>query len=279
MSCRNEISGLTFNQICAQSKELNKEEELKLIQAYKINNDQKARETFIFSNCKLVAKIAKDIYAFNQSLNYEDLCMEGVLGLFHALDLFDYTLGNKFSTYAYPHIKQAMRQAIMDTGSIIRYPANVRDLMNKISILRDKYVIDKEEYPSDIELVEYSNGAITMEDIHSINEVSYKYVSLDAEISDENGDTLYSEVITDYSEKSVEEEVECQELKDKVHTWLNKLENPRLKFALEKKYGIGDGVEHTLKEIGESLGITVEGARQLVKEALFRFKKIVMKEI
>ena len=251
---------------------LTAEEEIKLALAYR-EGDMSAREQLINSNLRLVVYIAKS-YKHNQ-IPFEDLVMEGNLGLITAVDKFNPDLGNRFSTCATPWIKQAIMKAITEKGKTIRLPANIYTELNQmkkaIATLQSQGIDD----PTAAEIAK--EMGVDVERIDLLNQWKKDTVSLSTPLGDDTEDTL-EDLQCDDSDESPTQYVERKLNESFIADMISTLPE-RTRIIMKMRYGLGDENdpedwqnEHTLEEIGDYLGLTRERIRQIEKQTLQELK-------
>lgn len=251
---------------------LKPEEEIKLALAYR-EGDMSAREALINSNLRLVVYIAKS-YKCN-GIPFEDLVMEGNLGLITAVEKFNPDLGNRFSTCATPWIKQAIMKAITEKGKTIRLPANIYTELNQMKKVIAELQAKGIDEPTDAEIA--AAMEVDVERIENLKTWKMDTVSLSTPLGDDTEDTLEDlqcdsndESPTDYTTRKMNE--------DFVGKMIAQLPE-RTQIIMKMRYGLGTDEdpedwrnEHTLEEIGDYLGLTRERIRQIEKQTLQELK-------
>lgn len=262
----------------APSKLLTAEEEKQLgdiIQAGLNDEDpaikmlvEEAKETFFKHNMKLVVGEAYKYAGYK--IPIEDLVQEGMIGLMTAIKKFDPERGCRFSTAAVPWIRQAITRYIAEYRKTIRYPVHVSEQMNKINKTGNLLFNQLEREPTAEEISEALGGKIAAEKIRELQRVTQPITSMNVIVGEEQ-DTEFGEFIPDENEPEPGEWYDTQEQK---HTVANLLEclNEQERQIITWRYGLNNGVDYTLEEIGNELGLTRERIRQLEKEAINKMR-------
>jgi RNA polymerase primary sigma factor len=238
-------------------------EEIELNQA--IGRGEAAREKLITANTRLVISLAKNY--IGQGVPLLDLVQEGNIGLIHAVGKFDWRLGYKFSTYATWWIRQALTRAIADQGRTIRLPVHRHEQVRKLHQATRQLTKEFGREPTTDELAEALNRL--PDEIEQLVLEAHATISLEKPIR-EHGQTYLGELLesTDPMPVDVAEE---RALFDDIEELLDGLP-PREARILELRYGLRDGHEYTLKEVGDRFGLTRERIRQLEQSALHRLR-------
>ena len=247
---------------------LSQEEEKEL--AKKIaNGDKIARKKFIDSNLKLVVSFAKK-YVGRSSLSFLDLIQEGNCGLIKALDKYDYEKGYKFSTYATWWIKQAITRAISDKGKTIRVPIHMVEIINKVNTIQRQMALELKREPSEKEIAK--KMGISVDKVKEVMRISQDPISLESPIGED--DSRFGDVIPDDSNINPEEKAINDVLKAQVKEVLNRLDE-REKGVIELRFGLIDGIEYTLEDVGKRFNVTRERIRQIEYKALRKLKRYI----
>ena len=253
---------------------LSKKEEYELFDKYK-NGDKNAKKEIVEHNYRLVLTIASKYSSTFLSTN--DLFEVGIIGLYDAIDKFDYKKGYKFSTYASNWIKLRITNEMYDKDNTIRIPkyTNYNITIYKRVYNKLRQILNRE--PTDIEIAENSNL--------TINEISYiklsycTLISLDSPIK-EDGNTTIGELIPDKNNEDIEYLVEKNNEKIIINEIINKtVKNERELTIIQMRYGLGNySKEYTLEQIGEKFDLTRERVRQILYKIELRIKKELLKE-
>jgi RNA polymerase primary sigma factor len=230
-----------------------------------VRKGDQARRKLVQANARLVISIAKNYRGWG--VPFSDLIQEGNLGLIHAADKFDHTRGFKFSTYATWWIRQSVRRAIAEQGRTIRLPVHKWEKVNKLArVSRElEQALGRKPTPNEVA----QELGMTLEKIERLVEHSQQLLSLDMPVGE--GDTSLGELIADDIAPEPAEAATKAVLREQVRGALSSL-NEREERILKLRYGLSDGQEHTLDEIGAQLGKTRERIRQIEAEALRKLR-------
>ncbi|MBX3066610.1 MAG: sigma-70 family RNA polymerase sigma factor [Anaerolineae bacterium] len=232
-----------------------------------IDDGDEAQEHLVKANSRLVISVAKKY--IGRGVHFLDLIQEGNIGLIRAARKFEYQRGHKFSTYATWWIRQAVSRAVADQGRTIRVPVHMGDQINRLRRITMRLTQELGRDPTILEMADAMQT--TPDKVNTLIEVARRPISLETP-TDEDEESEIGDFVEDTSSPAPSEMTDAEMLREHLQMALNKLPEREAKI-LQLRYGLFDGEQHTLEEVGKAIGVTRERVRQLEAQALNRLRR------
>ncbi len=269
------IPETTLDPVQAYLREISKtpiltaEEEKELAKRIE-KGDEKAREKLIKANLRLVVSIAKRYIGKAPHLSFLDLIQEGNLGLFRAVEKFDWRKGYKFSTYATWWIRQAITRALADQARTIRIPVHMVEMLTKYNKVRRRLTqaLGREPMPEEIA----AEMGVEVDKVHHLRKIAERTVSLETPVGEDEEDSILAEFIADEKTPPPSLEAARKLLRERLQEIMQDL-TPRERKILSMRFGLENGITHTLEEVGKVFGVTRERIRQIENKALEKIRE------
>jgi len=257
-------AGLFAEEKLATDTKLTREAERDL--KWVVKDGQRAKSHLLEANLRLVVSLAKRYTG--RGMQFLDLIQEGNLGLIRAVEKFDYTKGYKFSTYATWWIRQAITRAMADQARTIRIPVHMVEVINKLARVQRQLLQDLGREPTPEELARELD--MTPEKVVEVQKYGREPISLSTPLG-EDGDSEFGDLIEDTEAVVPADAVGFTMLQRELERILDSL-HPREAGVIRSRFGLGDGVQKTLDQIGEEFGVTRERIRQIESKTMSKLR-------